>query len=352
MDDFALCGTDPARLEAARDRIIGWLADRRHLTCHADAQLTVASRGVDFVGHIVRPACALPRRRVTIAAHERMHRVQARLRPVRVELGRPLRLCGGLGVPGPAAVYPLAGEHLAALRDAWAAFAAVCRQADAQQLRQRMTASHPLLQFHVGNRRQPYTVRYWPGLGRPAGQPDLSLLTQLRRLVGHRRDVAVLMQVGGYCEGLRREDWRALRLRPHRLGRQRFGCGVPMRLAADWIRSLLAKGVSVPWIAETGLRADRVAERCPSALIVPQNRTIRAWAARVGSPWLPHRVPAWQLRRCIALRRGKGRPFRRPPRRRTLASSAAPPLLMPSGQNLWPFASLWGTIGTAPEATP
>jgi hypothetical protein len=80
MDDFVLCHTDPARLEAARSQIVAWLRDRRGLEVHGEYPLVRAADGVDFVGNIVRPAYALLRRRVVKAAHERLWRRQSAVR--------------------------------------------------------------------------------------------------------------------------------------------------------------------------------------------------------------------------------------------------------------------------------
>lgn len=85
MDDFVVCHADPARLEAARCQIIEWLREHRGLEVHGVTPLIKGADGVDFVGHIVRPGYALLRRRVVIAAHERIGHRQAPLRPVRAD---------------------------------------------------------------------------------------------------------------------------------------------------------------------------------------------------------------------------------------------------------------------------
>ena len=360
MDDFVVCDTDPQRLEAARQRITAWLGVQRKLAVHCDWPLVVASDGVDFIGHIVRPSYALVRRRVVIAAHDRLWRRQAALRPRRLEAGQTVRLPGGLVVDGPAAIFPLAAGPLRALRDGWAAFTAATRQAAGWALRQRMRRLHPFVAFHLDDRRGAMRLRYAWGAGRPTGQPDLSLRRQIDRLLARRRDVVGLVQVGSHAELLRPFDWRRLRVPPHRLGRARFGAGTPAARAGALVARSLARGTPVLWIAETGGRAGPLAERMPTALVTPLGRTIGYWRQRAGTDWPAHGRPAWPLRHCRALRRGGGC-ARQHARSLTCAVPRAgppdgaghqpgQPMALSSGQYLLPFAASTVTIALAPRS--
>lgn len=315
MDDFVVCATDPDRLELLRQQITAWLHNERHLQVHGDWPLVCASHGVDFVGHIVRPGYALLRRRVVVAAHERLWRAQAPLRPRRIELGGSLTLAGGLRVAGPAAVYPLLGADLGLLRGAWASIAANLRHAAGRGLAARLWTAHPLLQFHLAQRKGRLRLRWAAGVGRPPGWPDRSLRSQLQRLVGVRRDVVVLVHMGAHVELLRATDWRACRLRPHRLGKGRFGAGVPLAHAPALVQALLARGRQVLWVAQLGTRAGGLAERTTSALIMPLDRAVRAWRYRSGGLWPAGGRPRWQLATCAGLSRhshGRVRPRRHP----------------------------------------
>ena len=357
MDDFVLCDPNPARLEAARVRIIAWLQEHRSLTVHGDWPLCRAADGVDFVGHIVRPAYALVRRRVVKAAHERLWRRQAPLRPRWIAAGATLRLQGGLAVAGPAAVFPLPAGALCTLRGAWAAFAAATRMAAGAGQRRRMRRCQPLLGLHLDERGGSVRLRFAPGAGRPAGLPDPGLRAQLRRLVGRRRDVVALVQVGNHAELLRPQDWRRLPAAPRRLGGGRFGAGIPLSNAAAWVARLLQRGNPALWLAESGERAGTLAERTPAALILPLERAATYWAQQAATAWL--------LPRCTALRRGPRYRPRRPTLRRpgsrppaaaaaVLAPSPAPqPAASANGQYLLPFPCEPATLcAVAPEPAP
>ena len=317
MDDFVVCGTDPQALEKARAQITAWLAEHRLLAVHGNFPLAVASQGVDFVGHIVRPKYALLRRRVVIAAHERLWRAQAALRPQWVAPRGSLHLAGGLHLRGPAAVYPLRNGDLADVREAWASIRANLGHCAGRGLAARLWRTHPLLAVHMALRKGRLRLRWAASVGRPRGLPDRSLCAQLRRLVGRRRDVVALVQVGRHAELLRREDWRSVRVRPRKLGRGRFGAGVPIAYASAAIAELLARGLSVLWIAETGGRAGRLAQRGAAALIVPVARAAKAWAFRAATVWQAGGRPAWRLHRCKAFSRhafGRRKPRRHPER--------------------------------------
>jgi hypothetical protein len=242
-------------------------------------------------------------------------------------------------------------SELCELRDAWAAFRAAAKQCAARGQLQAMARQHPLLRTHVMERRARLCLQYSPHAARPAGLPDRSAKAQIRRLVGGRRDVVALLQVGNHAELLRPADWRRARLRPQRLGKGRFGAGVRLPQTSALVGRLLCSGNALLWCAQTGERAGALAERTPVAWIVPLDRARGYWRQQVGTPWPAHRRPEWKLRRCTALRRHGKRKLRQktaciaspavqavdPPLAEGAATPAASPAMLPNGQYLLPL---------------
>lgn len=73
VDDFVLLYRDPAWLNAALANITAWLPE--HLHAQLNPRKTVlqpAARGIDFVGHVIKPWAHTTRRRTVRAALARI----------------------------------------------------------------------------------------------------------------------------------------------------------------------------------------------------------------------------------------------------------------------------------------
>ena len=101
VDDFVLIDPDPEQLLAWRDAIASFLDRALGLRLRNTEVVPVpVSRGVDFLGYVVRPAYLLPRRRVVTSARASVERWHARIAGRRgLTLDGPERagLIGSLG---------------------------------------------------------------------------------------------------------------------------------------------------------------------------------------------------------------------------------------------------------------
>lgn len=279
MDDFVVLDCDPQRLERARITIENFLLERLGLRVHGGQRPELASAGVDFCGFVVRPAYVLVRRRTVSAARARVARMAQSLAPHIVPADRTLFLAGWGRVDGPAAVWPIDGTDVAALRQAWGSTGHIAHGAArwllmrawracpalGRWLRKRRGRVKPTLADERAQRGQ----RYWP-----------SYRDQRNWLVRHAGRATLLVQVGRTVELARSRDARRLQVpwpaRQRAPGLRRGHCDA-------WLAAALAKGDSVALAAEMPGVLGKVANRAIRWLVTPLASTARWWQQQTGA---------------------------------------------------------------------
>ncbi len=174
VDDFVLLHEDPEQLRAWRGRIETFLAERLRLALKDRAEPRPLTRGVDFLGYVVRPSHRVVRRRVTRHFQARLDAfARAHVRP------RALRL------------DPRARERL---RAQVASYLGHCRHARAGRLWQATLRRYPWLRDVFD---QPETAGPTQPL-RPAWEPPsvTSLASQYRYFARRYPDARILLQAG------------------------------------------------------------------------------------------------------------------------------------------------------------
>ncbi|MBM4346346.1 MAG: hypothetical protein FJ100_23470, partial [Deltaproteobacteria bacterium] len=261
MDDFVVLGTDAARLERARAAIIAMLRERLGLAVHASRPLQLASRGIDFCGAIIRPAYALPRRRVVAAWSERLQAAAAAIRPIVVEPGRTVGLAGFGRVAGPCAIWPLAGTALSNLRAAWASGAGCTRHARSRNLHSRMWRRTPALGRFLARRRAPLALRHADATAFSAGRVFSDWRSQRDHLLKLASGAVAIVRVGRNVELVRRRDCRRCAA-----GAPRFRwpyARLPAECSGRWVQAALDGRNEVLLVGQLPGYHGRVRARAP-----------------------------------------------------------------------------------------
>jgi len=213
VDDFILLDPNAERLERARSRVEEFLAERLKLAVRAKP-IAPVSRGVDFVGYVVRPTYLLPRRRVVRAFEEKVRAMERDLRPVYVGAGARLGLPGLRSVAGPVRALRLQEAANERVRTLWASYEGHLRHAASWRLRERIWRRFSETSRRLRRKAGCATRRF--ALVRPCA----SLREQVRMLErgitpeGSRKRAILVVQVGRYAElphggfGLRRSRGR------------------------------------------------------------------------------------------------------------------------------------------------
>lgn len=237
VDDFVLLHTDTAWLESARERIVQFLRERLRLEVKARPVLPV-SRGVDFLGYVVRPRYLLPRRRVVDALRGKLAALETDLAPLEVGPGACVSVPGLRAVRGPVRVSLLDEATNERLRAVWSSYEGHLGHAAAWKLRQRLWREQPACARRLGLRAGKTTRRF------ALGRPSPSLRAQVARLErgitpeGAAARAVLVVQVGCFAEvprggarfGLRRSRGR------------RHVYGMPWRFAHRVIERILRAG--------------------------------------------------------------------------------------------------------------
>jgi hypothetical protein len=105
VDDFVILHEDEATLRRWEARIREFLRERLKLQAHPVGELLPVSRGVDFVGYIVRPRYLLLRRRVLRSLEEKLKGKESPLTPRLIGGGEQGRVPGVGAVSGPCRVW-------------------------------------------------------------------------------------------------------------------------------------------------------------------------------------------------------------------------------------------------------
>lgn len=236
-DDMVLLSANKEELEEWEERIKAFLADRLRLQLNERRRLRPVSDGIDFLGYIVRPDYLLVRRRVVRSFRERLNKAEQTL----VSLGMAIHVDGRSLFPWHRPVIDEVPQWLNS-------YLSHIRKASSHRLitalRNRFWWLEEYFIWEAGK----------VGLRYPVPRFALRFWQQKKwfktRLPGHVR----MIQKGGFWEmdvqtsgtGLRRSQWPE---RIHRRGLAR-------------VKTKLWKAnVPVAWIAETGRRLDRIAER-------------------------------------------------------------------------------------------
>lgn len=273
VDDFVLLSEREAQLREWEGRIRRFLAERLRLEAHPP-KLAPVSRGVDFLGYVVRPGYVLPRRRVVKDARARVAALEGLLRWHDVPRGQAAVLRPIGRVAGPLRVQRLDEAAAERLRSVWASLEAHMRHADAGRLWVRLWREHPVSRAVLApgpsRRRAGRTAagRRCVRVGRTVhrrfalARPAPSFPAQVERL---RRGVTGLLvvQVGAYGEvPAGRLAWSlGLRWSRRRGGRKRRVAGVPWVLVPGLIRRALDRGIPVTVAVEGREAAGNVKDR-------------------------------------------------------------------------------------------
>ncbi len=252
VDDMVLVHEDPCVLRAWQARIDAFLRTRLHLELNPDAtRLGVVSRGVDFLGYVVRPHYLLSRRRVVGNLWTRLHGLHRRL--VRKD--------------GTLAVYDVAAARASGLVAVLNSYLGHFRRARCRRTVIRMARAFPwLARFAV---LRP-AGRGWVAADRWAPTrdfPDLWFQWSFFRRIATAADPDSLLffQVGRYFEVYEEQTdlaARALGLRPipPRPGFKRR-CGFKRGHLAAYLRRAVGHGLTVVVVEETGRPLSRIKER-------------------------------------------------------------------------------------------
>ena len=264
VDDFVLVHPDAALLEAARARIVEFLRERLLLEVKARA-IVPASRGIDFLGYVVRPRYVLPRRRVVEAFRDKLALLEAELAPLEVGPGVRVSVPGLGAVRGPVRVSRLDEASSERLRTLWASYEGHLGHAAAWRLRDRLWRDHTCCARRLELRRGKAGRRF------ALGRPSPSLRAQLARLergitpAGSPARAVLVVQVGCFAEvprggarfGLRRSRGR------------RRAWGLPWRFACQLIERILGAGHPVAVALEQSEPSGNVKRRELAYLFEP-----------------------------------------------------------------------------------
>jgi hypothetical protein len=338
VDDFVLLHTDPAVLELARARIVEFLRVELRLGAHAAKPLRPASHGVDFCGFVVRPGypglfttpsaasspslrlasfvlaarCGAPRvrlaallrarprfasetelsrrslvnnpgyllrrQRVVAAWQTRCVDAQAALAPILVPAGRAVWLAGVGRLTGPLAAFPILGDALDALRQAWASGRGATAHGASASLHRRAERSLPFVMRYIVRRGRKYKLR----IGDPLASRGLRLWpdwpAQRASLLVQTQGAICIVQMGRLFELIAWRDAKRLRIRWRGRGRGR-GCGVGRHDLPARILACLRRGYPVAIALEGRDAAGAVKNRTIRWWIEPLERTAAWWQA-------------------------------------------------------------------------
>jgi len=265
VDDFVLLHEDPSRLGACEDLIRRFLAERLRLEVRA-LPIAPVSQGVDFVGYVVRPGYALPRRRVVMALRERLAEANIALAPTIIPAGVRVRLPRLGPVRGPLRVLRLDEAASERLRAVLASYDGHLSQARATRLRERLWADYPNLHRVLSRSQGRITRRFARAVPAPSLRAQVDQL--LRGLGPHDGTprAVLLVQVGRCVEAPR--DAHRLDLRVRRL-RGRRAAGAPWVAAARLVERALSRGYAVAVALEFPELAGAVKRRRLAYLFEP-----------------------------------------------------------------------------------
>jgi hypothetical protein len=133
VDDFMIVHRDRGVLEAWKDRIEAFIADRLRLKLKDDIRIRPLSAGVDFLGYIVYPTHTRVRKRVINHAHEALHAWHSR------------NVQAGTASATPAD-YRL-------ITSVWGSYAGHMRHANSHRLQQRILTRQPWLNPLISTKR-------------------------------------------------------------------------------------------------------------------------------------------------------------------------------------------------------
>jgi hypothetical protein len=265
VDDFILVDPSAERLAACRDRIVGFLQERLKLEVRAKPILPV-SRGVDFLGYVIRPRYRLPRRRVIDAFRANLDHDDASLAPIEVPAGVRVRM-GRMGaVRGPVRVTRLDADAIERLRARWSSFEGHLAPARAHRLLEATWRAHPLCARLL--RRVSRRVRRRFALARPVVSfaAQVCQLEKGLREAREAKPTILLVQVGRFVEAPRWFGVLGLR-RVRRRGRWR--AGLPWGASGRLIDRALALGHPVAVALEAPEAAGNVKRRTLAYLFEP-----------------------------------------------------------------------------------
>ncbi len=273
-DDFVLLARSRAQLEAWRERIRLFLAERLALQLNdARERLRRIDDGVDFLGYIVRPFHLLVRRRVVGHLREQLARARREL----------------VATAPNVTAFRFDADALRALRARLASYLGHFRPASCRKLVAAIRDENPWLSQY-----------FRLDLGKLSVQPRFVPPPTVRSVLGQYRHWCtefpgdeVLIQIGAFIERL---QWP-----PRRIGRRgsasarsgvvsaglrrmrptRRGAidGFPVRQLPRRVAALLAQGRPVLLVAQTGMPAGRIEQRRPLLRWMPHAPT-DAWLAR------------------------------------------------------------------------
>jgi hypothetical protein len=253
VDDLVLVHRDREVLEVWEQRLRVFLKERLGLEFHERSKLRPVSDGVDFVGYVIRPTYALPRRRVVEAMGEKLDKLEKSIRTLEVNRVR-LHLPGMPVLRGPLRVTLLNGELLEQARATWGSYEGHLGHARAFGLRERMRQRTPRLHALLRCRKGKMTRRFaLPRAHRSFGDQRKALLQGLD-------DAVLLVRVGKYFE-LTPMWAERLGLRVHKPPCGRVQSGVHVRSCAKLVKRLLREGHRVAVAIEEPQAAGNVKAR-------------------------------------------------------------------------------------------
>lgn len=232
-DDLVLMSEDADQLRDWERQIVDFLEEALALRLNRRRKLRPLTDGIDFLGYVIRTDYRLVRRRVVNNLQQRLAGAERRL------------VAAGMGERDGRWVQPWPAAALHALQQWLTAYLAHCARANSRRLVAGIRARFPWLEAYF-DWSGPHVLPRYPV---PGGDPGYR--EQCRAFARQAPDAWLAIQTGDfyrlYPPGVP-DPARAV-ARVHRSRR------------AALARRLWASGAPVAWIAETGRRVGRVAER-------------------------------------------------------------------------------------------
>jgi len=222
VDDFIILNEDPTQLRVWEQRIREFLNKKLLLKAHENTKITLVSKGIDFVGYMIRPDYVLTRNRVIKHADKRITELETQLQPKQI---------------GSIKYWPIDSDAIEKLRAAWASYYGHFRHAASYCVRKRLWRKHLISRFYLT-----------PSLKRRFSlfKLDSSWKYQVKRLSQGIRKAVLIVKVGQYAETPLRRDIKRLGLKaPKSKQRGRLRAGVPYKSVYSLINRCLERGISV-----------------------------------------------------------------------------------------------------------